>query len=74
MKFALEHRPDLITSDVRLIEGTGPAAVSKIHERLGEAPMIFISGTPDECQPCNPPGVIVAKPFRKEELANASVR
>lgn len=71
VSFALERRPDLITSDVRLIEGTGPAAVSEIHRRLGEVPVIFISGTPDECHPCNPPGIIISKPFRHEALATA---
>jgi CheY-like chemotaxis protein len=43
---ALAHPPGLITSDVNLVEGTGPAAVARIHARLGEMPVIFISATP----------------------------
>lgn len=68
---ALGQRPDLITSDVRLLEGTGPAAVNEIHRRLGDVPVIFISGTPEECQPCSPPGIILSKPFQNRALASA---
>jgi CheY-like chemotaxis protein len=32
---ARDHRPNLITSDVKLIEGAGSAAVAAIHKRLG---------------------------------------
>lgn len=59
---ALARRPGLITSDVKLIEGTGPAAVGEIHRALGEVPVIFISGTPEDCRPCEPPGIVLAKP------------
>jgi CheY-like chemotaxis protein len=68
---ALARKPDLITSDVRLIEGTGPAAVVEILKRLGDVPVIFISGTPGECQPCEPPGIILSKPFHSRSLADA---
>lgn len=68
---ALAHPPELITSDVKLIEGTGPLAVAQIQERLGELPVIFISATPEECQPCDPPGVVLAKPLRESELRMA---
>jgi CheY-like chemotaxis protein len=68
---AAAHRPALITADVRLIEGTGPAAVAEIHRRLGAVPVIFISGTPGECKPCAPPGVILTKPLRHDALHEA---
>lgn len=68
---ALARRPELITSDVKLTQGTGPAAVQEIYRQLGELPVIFISGTPDDCQPCNPPGIILSKPFREEALKAA---
>jgi CheY-like chemotaxis protein len=68
---AVEKRPDLITSDVRLIEGTGPAAVQEIHRRIGEVPVIFISATPEECRPCNPPGIVLGKPLRLDALERA---
>lgn len=68
---ALAHPPGLITSDINLVEGTGPAAVARIHARLGEMPVIFISATPAECHPCNPPGIILGKPVRESELKHA---
>lgn len=68
---AVAHRPRLITSDVRLVEGTGPLAVQEIHRRLGEVPVIFISGTPEECRPCDPPGIILEKPLQEASLKSA---
>jgi CheY-like chemotaxis protein len=68
---AVARPPALITSDVRLIEGTGPSAVHEIHRLLGEGPVIFISATPSECTPCNPPGVILSKPLRVDALHDA---
>ena len=68
---ALLRPPELITSDVKLVEGTGPAAVQEIHRQLGNIPVIFISGTPEDCKPCNPPGIILSKPFRQEALVAA---
>lgn len=68
---ALERRPELITSDVRLIEGTGPCAVAQIHERLGQVPVIFITATPSQCEPCDPPGIVLDKPVRQQALRDA---
>jgi CheY-like chemotaxis protein len=60
---AMAHRPDFITSDVKLTAGTGPRAVSTIHDRLGEIPVIFVTATPGDCAPCNPPGRVLCKPI-----------
>lgn len=60
---AAANEPSIITSDVKLIKGTGPHAVAKIHQRLGPIPVILITGTPEGCEPCSPPGSIVPKPF-----------
>lgn len=68
---ALACPPAVITSDVKLIEGTGPRAVQKIHEKLGEVPVIFVTATPDDCRPCNPPGVILPKPINQRALVSA---
>ena len=68
---ALARPPELITSDVTLIEGTGPLAVQQIHKQLGDIPVIFISGTPDQCRPCNPPGIVLTKPVRESALKEA---
>ncbi|WBH15298.1 response regulator [Sphingomonas radiodurans] len=63
--------PDVITSDVRLIEGTGPCAVASIHERLGIVPTIFITSTPAECEPCDHAIAILQKPFARAALTEA---
>jgi CheY-like chemotaxis protein len=68
---ALVHKPCVITSDVKLLEGTGPGAVAAIHKRLGPISVIFITGTPEDCQPCNPPGTIVPKPFTDGSIVAA---
>lgn len=60
---AAAHKPDIILSDVILAKGTGPHAVQAIFARFGEVPVIFITGTPAECHPCAPPGVVFGKPI-----------
>ena len=68
---ARAHRPDFITSDVSLRSGTGPHAVRTIQEEMGDMPVIFLTGTPRDCQPCNPPGSVLAKPFDADALTAA---
>jgi CheY-like chemotaxis protein len=68
---ARQNRPAFITSDVNLLEGTGPAAVAAIHAELGEVPVLFITATPDQCQPCAPPGVVLLKPVNVRHVAKA---
>lgn len=68
---ALAHPPDVITSDVKLLRGTGPLAISAIYEKLGEVPVIFLTGTPADCKPCEPPGRVLCKPINPAELAAA---
>lgn len=65
---ARARKPDLITSDVTLVEGTGPRAVQQILKEIGDVPVIFITGTPDECRPCAPPGIIIAKPYAADRV------
>ena len=60
---ARERMPGIILSDVKLLAGTGPSAVQTIVSAMGEIPVIFITGTPEACQPCAPPGVILNKPI-----------
>lgn len=63
------RRPDVITSDVLLREGTGPHAVETILGELGPVPVIFITASPDQCAPRDPAAQILAKP-----VANGVVR
>lgn len=66
---AVANPPDLVTSDVKLLRGTGPLAVEAIHKKLGEIPVIFVTGTPAECEPCAPPGQVLCKPVDEKRLA-----
>ncbi|WP_294391586.1 response regulator [uncultured Sphingomonas sp.] len=68
---ARAHVPDIILSDVRLVHGTGPMAVQAIQAHHGPIPVIFITGSPDECQPCNPPGIILSKPIDERAVTEA---
>ncbi len=68
---AIARRPDFITSDVKLTQGTGPRAISEIHHRLGAIPVMFITGTPADCHPCNPPGIVLSKPVNAREVIDA---
>jgi CheY-like chemotaxis protein len=46
---ARAERPDFITSDVRLLEGTGPGAVIAIRGMYDTVPVTFITAWPDAC-------------------------
>ena len=63
------HRPDIITSDVTLREGTGPEAVEMIFDEAGPMPVIFITATPEACSQCSQAAVILGKPLRYREIA-----
>ena len=68
---ALERRPDIITSDVTLTEGTGPLAVSIILDAIGPVPVIFITATPDACEPRKSGCEVLSKPFDRDAIARA---
>lgn len=70
-RFADTHRPDFITSDIRITGGHGPDAVAQIRETHGEIPTVFITALPDECAPCDHAVAILRKPFSYEDLARA---
>ena len=58
---AQQHRPDFITSDVRLVEGTGPHAVAAITQLYGDIPVLFITASPEKCE-AYPPAAVMRKP------------
>jgi CheY-like chemotaxis protein len=68
---ALAHPPDVITSDVRLLQGTGPLAVAEILTRLGHRPVIYITANPDACEPRAASSVILPKPLYAHQLRQA---
>jgi two-component system, response regulator PdtaR len=68
---ACKRAPAFITSDVRLLEGNGPAAVEQIRRACGDVPVLFITATPDACTPCAPPGRILSKPLDRTQITQA---
>lgn len=64
------RKPEMILSDVRLLEGTGPAAVQTILAEFGPIPVIFVTGTPEDCRPCEPPAVVLGKPIREADVVS----
>lgn len=68
---ALAHPPAIILSDVQLLEGTGPMAVRTIRAHFGPLPVIFITATPDSCQPCDGATAILRKPVTSSEVSHA---
>ncbi|MBO9575310.1 MAG: response regulator [Sphingobium sp.] len=69
---ALDHRPDLIASDVKLTEGTGPEAVKAIRSQLGDIPVIYITGNPEIALDADPSAPVIDKPIRWLELVKAT--
>lgn len=68
---AHEHRPGIITSDVTLLQGTGPAAVERIRLAMGQIPVVFVSGTaPDFCAD-DPLTRIIHQPLDRPAVAAA---
>lgn len=65
---AMARRPEMILSDVKLATGTGPAAVFEIRQRLGAIPVIFITGTPEACDPCDYAAAVLEKPIDEKMI------
>ena len=63
-------KPDVITADVRLFEGSGPQAVQRICSELGPIPVIFVTGNP-ELVDALPPSVVLTKPISDGHLRTA---
>lgn len=64
---AVTHRPDFVASDVRLLEGSGPAAVEVIR-RMYPVPVTFITAWPDACSHCRGYADILVKPISAASL------
>jgi|GEM_PF-1188488 len=69
---ALAHPPDLIASDVQLVEGNGPAAVRAIKARLGDIPVIYVTGNPDEARLLDPEAPVLEKPLKWLQLVQTT--
>lgn len=66
--------PGIITSDVHLREGTGPRAVAAIIDHLGHIPTIFVTASPEECEPCEQPHQVHVKPINEARFSAAFVQ
>jgi CheY-like chemotaxis protein len=73
LKSALAHRPDLVTADLRILDGTGLDAVMAITERLGPVPHIYVTGNADMLAG-RTVAPIVDKPLTRRALADACQR
>lgn len=69
---AKAHRPDLITSDVRLLKGDGPSAVREIKSALGEVPVIYVTASSETAREADPDATVLAKPVCWLDLVNAT--
>lgn len=68
---AMRQPPDLIISDVRLREGSGPAAVHRIRSAIGPVGAVYVTGSPEVARACEPNARILVKPFLRRHLADA---
>ncbi len=67
-------RPDFITADHHLSNGSGPAEVDAIRREHGTIPTLYITAFPQLCLPCGPPAAVMGKPFRCEDIVAQFVR
>jgi len=70
---AARCRPDLMIVDVRLGDGSGVSAVEEIL-RAGPLSHVFVSGDISGVQALTPGTVIIQKPYRELDLAQAIQR
>lgn len=68
---AMRQRPDLIISDVRLREGTGPAAVGRIRAAIGPVSAFYVTASPEIARALDPEARILVKPVLRRDLADA---
>ncbi len=70
---AAREKPDLMIVDAGLREGSGLAAVTEIL-RNGFIPHLFVTGDARALEALRPDAIVLEKPFRDPELAQAIQR
>ena len=73
VKSALARRPDLVTADIRILDGTGIEAVLAITARLGPIPHVYVTGNADMLSGTTA-APVVDKPLTRRALADACER
>lgn len=71
---AKARRPDIIVSDVHLLGGHGPNAVSRILHDLGHIAVMFVTSSPEDCTPCGTAAVVIRKPFQSRYFIDEFTR
>ncbi len=66
------HRPNLITADVRLAQGTGFGAVDEIVREFGLIPTVYVTGNADELSGRTDP--VFRKPFSETGFSDTVMR
>lgn len=67
---ALGRKPDLITADYRILEGTGLEAVAALQAAVGPTPVVYVTGNRDLVTPVST-APVVEKPIVPAALARA---
>ena len=70
---ALIRTPDLVTVDVRLLDGDGVEAVREICRVIGPAPIVYVTGDP-RALAGRADAVVVEKPYGPADMARAYKR
>ncbi len=70
---AILRKPDLVTVDVRLLDGDGVSAAREIHRAVGPAPTIYVTGDA-RALAHHPHAVVVEKPYGPADMARAYER
>jgi CheY-like chemotaxis protein len=73
VSFAEAHRPDLITADYRIEDGTGLEAVRSIQASIGAVPVVYVTGNADALKG-ERASEIIEKPILPGRLAAACRR
>lgn len=73
LQCAKDHRPDLITADLRIVDGTGLEAVDAILAEMADIPVVFVTANSDMLNGQSEFPVI-AKPIMPAQLAAACQR
>jgi len=71
--FAQARKPDLITADVRIKEGTGLEAVRAICAAQGDIPVVYVTGNSDMLAGLSDP-IHIDKPISAHALRDACIK
>ena len=70
---ACAHRPDLVTADYRINEGTGVDAVADVWAAIGRVPVVYVTGNGELVQ-SESTSPVVDTPIQATALAAACLR